>query len=394
MKKKNRNPYFNLMIAVFGAIALSILFFFLLFRFDSIKKDFGRLVNILMPFIYGGVIAYLLKPICNFWEKKLRLFFRKFWKKGERLAGPLSILISMVLGISVVVVLILLVLPELINSIYGILKTVPGSIESLTDWVLQYVGDNEVLSNYVEEISNSISVSLPNWIKTTLLPGMQTLIDGFSSSVSSIVTILKNLFIGIIVAIYLLGSRRQFAKQGKMLLESMFHHKWAGIILEEIRYADQMFGGFINGKLVDSLIIGVICFVAMMLMRMPYTVLVSVIVGVTNIIPFFGPYIGAIPSALLILMVSPGKCVLFIVFIVVLQQFDGNILGPRILGNVTGLSSFWVLFAILFFGGVFGFIGMIIGVPVFAVLYDILRKLVHKGLAYRQAQAREQLQKE
>lgn len=386
MKKKEKSPYLYLMLSIFGAIALSILLFFLLFRVEAVKAAAGRLIDILMPFIYGAVMAYLLKPICNFWERKLSALFQKHWLKGVKLAPTLSIFISMFLGLGVIFSLLLLVLPELLSSISGILKTIPQNVDEVTKWAMQYVGDNEVLSNYIAELSESISVSLPNWIKTTLLPNIQSLIDGFSSSVFNIITVFKNFFIGLIVAIYLLGSRKLFARQGKMLLSSIFRRKWADAILTEINYADQMFGGFINGKLVDSLIIGIICFVGMMIMRMPYAVLISVIVGVTNIIPFFGPYIGAVPSALLVLMVSPVKCVIFLVFIIVLQQFDGNILGPRILGNVTGLSSFWVLFSILFFGGVFGFIGMIIGVPVFAVLYDVIRKLVHRGLAYRQAQ--------
>lgn len=386
MKKRKKSPFLSLTLSLFGAIALSILFFFLIYRFDDIKHAFRILTGILMPFIYGAVIAYLLKSTCNFWEKKITALLEKKGAKSKKAAVPLSIFISLFLGLAAISILMILVLPELLNSIYGIIKIIPENAEKLTEWALKYVGDNEVLSNYVEELSEELSTSIPNWIRTSLLPSLQTLLNGFSSSVSSIVGIFYNLFIGIIVAIYLLGSRKQFARQGKMLLNSIFPKKWANAILNEIRYADQMFGGFINGKLIDSLIIGVICFAGMMLMKMPYTVLISVIVGVTNIIPFFGPYIGAIPSALLLLMVSPVKCILFLIFIVILQQFDGNILGPRILGNVTGLSSFWVLFAILFFGGVFGFVGMIIGVPVFAVLYDVIRKLVHKGLAYRQAQ--------
>lgn len=386
MKKKEKSPYLYLMLSIFGAIALSILLFFLLFRVDAVKAKAARLTVILMPFIYGAVMAYLLKPICNFWERHLSALFEKHWPRGKKLAPLLSIFISILLGLGVILTLILLVLPELLNSISGILKAIPKSIDDTTKWAMQYAGDNEVLSNYIEELSENISVSLPNWIKTTFLPYLQSLLDGFSSSVLSIITVFKNFFIGLIVAIYLLGSRKLFARQGNMLLYSIFPKKWADLILTEIKYADQMFGGFINGKLVDSLIIGVICFIGMLILRMPYAVLISVIVGVTNIIPFFGPYIGAVPSALLVLMISPVKCVIFLIFILVLQQFDGNILGPRILGNVTGLSSFWVLFSILFFGGVFGFIGMIIGVPVFAVLYDIIRKLVHKGLAYHQAQ--------
>lgn len=229
-----------------------------------------------------------------------------------------------------------------------------------------------------------ILTALPEWINNTVLPKLQALAGGISAGVSSAIGGLYNLLIGMIVSIYLLGCRKTFARQGKKLIYSIFRKKWAFLVLDEIEYANRMFTGFISGRIADSLIIGIICFVGMLVLRIPNPILISVIVGVTNIIPFFGPYIGAIPSFLLILSVNPAKAIVFLVFILILQQFDGNILGPRILGNVTGLSSFWVLFSILLFGGLFGFVGMIIGVPVFAVIYDIIRKLVNKGLAYQE----------
>ena len=150
-----------------------------------------------------------------------------------------------------------------------------------------------------------------------------------------------------------------------------------------MRFVNQMFGGFIIGKLVDSLLIGIICFVGVSVLKMPFPLLLSVVVGVTNIIPFFGPFVGAVPTGFLVLLVSPGKCLYFLLWILVLQQFDGNILGPKILGNSTGLSSFWVLFSILLFGGLFGFVGMIIAVPAFAVLYDLIARAVHHSLRMR-----------
>ena len=209
---------------------------------------------------------------------------------------------------------------------------------------------------------------------------LTNVVDGFASTVSTVVTVLFNLFIGVVVSIYTLGSRKQFARQSKAVLYSIFKPKWAGNILEELNYADKMFVGFFSGKILDSAIIGVICYVCSLILGFPNAILISVIVGVTNIIPYFGPYIGAVPSALLILIVDPVKCVWFIVFIIVLQQFDGNILGPRLLANSTGLSGFWVLFSVTVFSGLFGFAGILVGVPVFAVIYDLIRKLVAHGL--------------
>ena len=186
--------------------------------------------------------------------------------------------------------------------------------------------------------------------------------------------------IGIIVAVYMLASRKRFVQQGKLVLHSIVRPRWAQLITEEVKYADKMFGGFINGKIMDSAIIGVLCYIGCLIFKFPSALLVSVIIGVTNVIPFFGPFIGAIPATLLILIQSPIKALWFVLFVLVLQQLDGNIIGPKILGNTTGLSSFWVLFSILLFGGLWGFVGMIVGVPLFAVIYDVIKKLVFHGL--------------
>ena len=191
---------------------------------------------------------------------------------------------------------------------------------------------------------------------------------------------MKNFLIGIIVAVYVLNCKTTFASQAKKIIYSIFNKKLGSAIIHEIRFVHQGFGGFIIGKLIDSLIIGILCYICLTLMKMPYTMLISVIIGITNIIPFFGPFIGAVPSFILLLLVSPMQSLYFIIFIFVLQQFDGNILGPKILGDSTGLSSFWVLFSILFFGGLMGFFGMIIGVPFFAVAYHLISQAVNKAL--------------
>ncbi|MCD8337039.1 MAG: AI-2E family transporter [Lachnospiraceae bacterium] len=387
-RKKAKQNYICLMLALFGAAAMSIVLFFVIFRFDGIAQTFHKLQNVLMPFIIGTVIAYILKPSCNFIEEKLTAFFSERKKAPVKLIPGLSVLLTMVLGLAVILILLIMVLPALLDSIYSILRLIPSSIEAASDWLLQYFDDNETLSNYISELAESFSTSIPSWIRTNVIPNIEVLIGNISSSVSGVVSLFSNVLIGLIAAIYILGSRKKFASQAKLVNYSLFGEKWSGRILREVQYTDKVFSGYINGRLIDSLIIGIICFIGMMILRIPYAMLISVIVGVTNIIPFFGPYIGAIPSFLLILMVSPVKAVIFLIFVLILQQFDGNILGPRILGNITGLSSFWVLFAILTFGGLFGFIGVIIGVPVFAVIYDIIRKLVKYGVT-RRAQASE-----
>ena len=214
------------------------------------------------------------------------------------------------------------------------------------------------------------------------------IIGNVSSGVISVLIWFKNILIGLIVMIYMLNIKDQFVAQAKKITYGIFSVAWANRLIKETRFIHKVFGGFIIGKIVDSLIIGVLCFVCLSFMKMPYTLLVSVIVGVTNIIPFFGPFIGAVPSAFLILLVSPVQCLYFLIFILLLQQFDGNILGPKILGDSTGISSFWVLFSILLFGGLLGFAGMIIGVPAFAVIYRLVGDIINEQLRRKKLSVR------
>ena len=235
--------------------------------------------------------------------------------------------------------------------------TARANLSNFIRWVnnLEFVADNEVIMDYVNKAYNAISVDLDSWIKNTLMPSMQNIVSGVGIGVLNVVTVFKNFIIGIIVAIYLLASRKKFAQQAKPILYSILKPRWADTVLNEVLYADKMFGGFINGKIMDSAIIGVLCYIGCLIFKFPSALLVSVIIGVTNVIPFFGPFIGAVPATLLILIQNPIKALWFVLFILILQQLDGNIIGPKILGNTTGLSSFWVLFAILLFGGLWGF---------------------------------------
>ena len=235
----------------------------------------------------------------------------------------------------------------------------------------------------MNDFSDTVLPNVQTWLKEELIPSVQSLVSGISNSVINVFAWIKNILIGIIVSVYLLYGRKKFAAQAKLCLYSIFSKKRADWILKEATYADRMFSGFLSGKLLDSAIIGVICAIVCSILGIPNTALISVIVGVTNIIPFFGPFIGAIPSAILILIESPIKCLWFVIFIIILQQIDGNIIGPKILGNTTGVSSFWVLFSILLFGGLWGFLGMIVGVPLFAVIYDVLKQAVSYGLKKR-----------
>ena len=378
-KKPHIKPYLYGMLAGFGAISLSIIFFFLIYRFDGFGNAISTLTGILMPFIYGAVIAYLLKPVCNTIEGFLRRFIPE---KMNGLINVLAVTFTILFGFLVIYALLMMIIPQLITSVTTLYYTAQANFARFMRWAnhLEFIENNEQIMNLLNSAYDTINTNLDSWIKNTLMPSMQNIVSGAALGVLNIVTVAKNLIIGIIVAVYMLASRKRFVQQAKLILYSIVKPRWAELITEEIKYADKMFGGFINGKIMDSAIIGVLCYIGCLIFKFPSALLVSVIIGVTNVIPFFGPFIGAVPATLLILIQNPIKALWFILFVLVLQQLDGNIIGPKILGNTTGLSSFWVLFAILLFGGLWGFVGMIVGVPLFAVIYDVIKKLVIHGL--------------
>ncbi len=382
-KKPHIKPYLYGMLAGFGAIALSIIFFFLIYRFDGFGSAISTLTGILMPFIYGAVIAYLLKPVCNSIESFLRRFIPE---KMNGLINALSVALTILFGLLLVYALVMMIVPQLITSVTTLYYTAQANITRFMYWAnhLEFIENNEQIMELLNSAYAALNTNLDTWIKNTLLPSMQNIVSGAAIGVLNVVTVAKNLIIGIIVAVYMLASRKRFVQQGKLVLHSIVRPRWAQLITEEVKYADRMFGGFINGKIMDSAIIGVLCYIGCLIFKFPSALLVSVIIGVTNVIPFFGPFIGAIPATLLILIQNPIKALWFVLFVLVLQQLDGNIIGPKILGNTTGLSSFWVLFAILLFGGLWGFVGMIVGVPLFAVIYDVIKKLVIYGLRRHQ----------
>lgn len=373
--KKKR--YLYSMLSGFGAISLSLILFFVLYRIRGIEDALQKLSDILAPFIYGGVVAYLLRPLCNLYENFLQKHLPKKLKKAS---NAVAVGLSLISGILIVYALIIMIAPQLYESIKSIWTTLPTKIAQLIDWLTRTFGHDEELLAYFESAYNALYNDLDTWAKETLVPSISNLVSGVGMSVWRVLLFLYNLLIGVIVAVYLLASRRKFHHQSILIVRSIFKPKWADFILEEVAFIDKMFGGFIDGKIVDSAIMGFLCYLGCIIFRFPNALLVSAIVGITNVIPFFGPFIGAIPSILLILIESPIKAVWFAIFVFALQQLDGNVIGPAILGDRTGLSSFWVLFAIILFGGIWGLVGMVICVPLFAVIYDTIKRLVRRGL--------------
>ncbi len=384
-RKRFSSKYAKIGLITFIVAACVILFYYSFFKSNTLFGFLKSILSNITPFITGAVLAYLLKPICNVFEKWTIKWFKKMKNehKAKKFSGNLSILFTSILFLLVLYVLFAAIIPQVIDSAKVLIDTLPDAFGNATKWVSNLFKGNPDMQKTINDFANNTSQMFNDWVTKFISTDTSKFISGLSTGVKGVFNVLKNVLIGSISCVYILGQRKKLGEQGKMIIYSAFNEKWADKIMSELHYTDRMFGGFINGKIIDSIIIGIICFIVTSIFRIPYALLISVVVGVTNIIPFFGPYIGAIPSAFIILMVSPIKCLYFIIIILIIQQFDGNILGPKILGNTTGLSSFWVLFAIIFFGGMYGFIGMLIGVPLFAVIYDIVRQLVKYGLSKR-----------
>lgn len=380
MKDPYKRRYFYLMLSIFGAISLSIVVFFMLYRFQGIGDGLRKLSEILAPFIYGSVVAYLLRPVCNHYEG----FFRKYLPgKMVRFAGSLAVTLALITGILVVYVLIIMIVPQLYHSIQSLWTTLPDKISAFLEWARSTFGEEPVVAELLHMFDSSADAIYQDvnvWATETLGPYVTSIVSGVGSSVYNVLMFLYNLLIGLIVSCYLLASRKKFARQSVLIVRSVLKPRWADLFLNEVAFIDRMFGGFIDGKILDSAIIGVLCYIGCIIFKFPNPLLVSAIVGITNVIPFFGPFIGAVPSTLLIMFEDPIKGLWFILFVLALQQLDGNVIGPAILGDRTGLSSFWVLFAIILCGGLWGLVGMVICVPMFAVIYDIVKKMVRRGL--------------
>ena len=373
--RKRRYLYF--MLAGFGAISLSILLFLMLDRMETISAALDNLLGILAPFGYGGVVAYLLRPLCNHYE---RILTRYLPQKLQRTANPLAVGLSLVSGILIVYALIIMIAPQLYESVLTLWNSLPEKIDQFLNWAIATFGEDEEFLHIFNTSYQALYQELEAWAQNTLLPYVSNIVSIAGSGVLKILNFVYNLLIGLFVAAYLLGSRKKFARQSVLIVRSALKPKWADMFLAEVAFVDRMFGGFIDGKIVDSAIMGVLCYIGCLVFKFPNALLISAFVGITNVIPFFGPFIGAIPSAFLILIEDPMKAVWFSLFILALQQLDGNVIGPAILGDRTGLSSFWVLFTIILFGGLWGVFGMIVAVPLFAVIYDTIKKLVRRGL--------------
>ncbi len=300
--------------------------------------------------------------------------------KALTFSRVLSTTITMIIAFVVVGGLVSMVLPQMLESLINLVRTAPDSFKDFFAWAETKLSSNKEVNDALKMLMGDYTDKLNDWLQNEVLPWLLTFAAQVSTGLIDLMRFLKDFVIGIIICIYFLNSKEIFKAQSKKLTYAVLKKENARMLIREMNFINKTFSAFISGKLIDSAIIGVICFVAMTILHMPYIMLISVIIGVTNIIPFFGPFIGAIPSTIIILTASPIQAVYFVIFIFILQQVDGNIIGPKILGDSTGLPSFWVMFAILVGGGLFGFAGMILGIPIFAIFYAYFSRMVDSKL--------------
>ena len=390
MKRENWTEQIKWGITAFLVLAATSLLFIIVSHLETINKNFNLFIQILMPIIYGAVLAYLMSPVYNFVVKTtevlLAKLFRKKSKKQSTASSFLATICSLLFLAFIGGSLVSLLIPELTKSIYNLYTTLPDAINRSYERIQALLANYPEAREYVEDLYTEISAFFSSKPESaqTILGHLQNIAAFFRDGIWNTFTVVKNILIGLIVMVYLLNLKKTLKLQFRKLLFAIFSKEKAKSIIEELQYVHKMFGGFILGKIIDSVIIGILTFFVLSIMKMPYTLLVSVIIGVTNVVPFFGPFVGAIPCIILIMLSSPLQALYFAIAILAIQQLDGNIIGPKILGDSTGLSSFWVLFSIILFGGLFGFVGMIIAVPLWAVILNSIRRYANKRLEKKQ----------
>ena len=390
--KQQKSHYFKWGLTVFLTVCAILAFYDTFYMNGTLQRYLGKLVTVLAPVLYGFAMAYLLAPIVNWIEGLIRKGLKRLSKGQEpKLRGGLLRGVSILLTWAVVAYLLYLLMsvliPQLVDSVTMLINNAEGYYYKVYNWADGLLDSENEIAVWVADFVTKYYSDGVTLLKDHILPWAQaalgTLTGGIWNGIWSVVSFALDLIVGIIVSIYLMTMKEKSLARCCKAVYALFDEKKANAVVHGTRQVDSIFSGFVRGKLLDSLIIGALCFIGGSILKLPYTPLVSVVVGVTNVIPFFGPFLGAIPSAFLILLVSPKQCLIFVIFIVVLQQFDGNILGPKILGDATGISSFWVIVAILVGGGFGGVLGMFLGVPIFACVQELVKYLLDRRLRRR-----------
>lgn len=404
LKKLFESAYFKAML-VFVAGGTALMLIHNLIKTADAGNFINKINKAMMPFYIGIVIAFLLCPIYNrlvgaFYNGIKKLTYsvsssieaseavKKALKKGNRIlnvARAISTFICMAILVVFIALIGYFILPELFNSVINVMYKIPQGMTSFQEWTHSHFEKYPWVIKQVDTIANTGASDIIAWIQTNILNVRDTngLAAQISNGVFNAVKVMINFVVGILFAMYLLNFKDRLFAIGRKLVAATCSEKRARGIFEFGYIMNTTFIGYIVGRIIDGVIIGIITFIVMSIFGIPLPILCSVIVGATNVIPFFGPFIGAVPAALLITLESPVHALYFLIFDLIIQQIDGNIIGPKIVGTAIGMSSFWVLVAVLVGGGLFGFIGMALGAPIFAVIYIYVNKLVTKRLDKR-----------
>lgn len=384
MKRKIQNEYIYWGITALSVIALGILFYFTILRFDNIIKIIGKILYIFRPLLYGIIIAFILTQSFNFFNRKFTKLLSKRSKdtiKVKKESKIISISISILILLLILFWIFYLLIPKLLISVVSIVEMLPDSIVKVESWLENILKGNPAIENIILTMINDSSKSILSYLSEGILPKMENIVTTVTVGLNGMYEFLRDFTIGIVFSVYLLINKNKYVSEMKKFIYTFLGIKKGNSLLQGARYSYKIFNGFIKGKLLTSVALGIVCYIAMILFKMPYAALISLIVAITNIIPFFGPIIGWVPGVILLLLINPIQALYFTIIIIVLQQIEGNILSPKIVGDSIGLSGFWVLFSIMIFGGIFGLVGMIIGVPIFAIFYHFASYQLKKYLA-------------
>lgn len=392
MKEKNRYLRWGL-TAVLTVCAI-LVFYDTFYQNGTLQTFFARLMAVLAPVLYGAAMAYLLAPVVNWFSKAIMWCIGKskklssiHIKKGKSFLRAGSILLTWTAVLVIIYFLMSMLMPQLVESVTALVKNLRSYYYKVYRWVDDWLISNPEIGSWANDTLKDYYQDAVGFLTDKILPKAQelagALTGGIWSGIWGLLNFAKNLVIGLIVSIYLLAMKEQSLARCCKLLYATFKTSTADLIARGTCKVNEIFSGFVRGKILDSAIIGILCLIGCGILKIPYAPLISVIVGITNVIPFFGPFLGAIPSAFLVLLVNPLKCLYFIIFVALLQQLDGNVIGPKILGETTGISSFWVIVAILVGGGFGGILGMFLGVPICACLRCLVKYIMDRRLEKR-----------
>lgn len=371
MRMNNDNKEkFKLFIWCLVAIGIMI---WVVMNHNIIEETLLKILKTLIPFLYGASFAYILSPLCNKIEKRLMI-------KNYKHPHAMSTAITESIFLLLIILACIIIIPQSAKSIYSIIQSAPVALQNTQLFINEQLRTNKILHTLFGKTDISAVNTIEQFVNNTVMPNIDSITASVIENVTNIGKSIFNIIFGLIISIFALFNRKTFAKQSKMIVLAILGEKKSLIVFKKAHYANKVFSSFFLGKAIDSSIIGIICFIALVIMKIPYALLVSVIVTITNMIPIVGPCIGAVPGFIIIFSESPIKSLYFLVFIIILQQIDGHIIGPKCIGSATGLNTFWVLFSIIIFGRLFGIVGMFIGVPLFAVIYDIIRDIVYDNL--------------